>query len=492
MIGRTPDVPRTGIENTPAAPAHIERERGFWMVVMAALLLLLYLWGTGDIAFLSVNEARRGVTVREMFEAGNWMIPRMNGELYLSKPPLFYWLALIPAHLSGAVTEWTMRLPSALFALAVLAGVHSVGRRLGSRSIGLFAAMFLAANAGFSLFARRAEIEMTLTGFCFLSLLAAWVYLFHDGRRRWVMLSYTLLGCSLLTKGPVSILLVTAPILVFALIERHARAKALLCDFPGWLIALSIGASWYCAVTLQEGIGIWDAIFQQDIVNKVSGNGGEAWYAYLGYLAGDFFPFWLLLLVKPRQLWGQIKTNSALKLLVCAVVVPLVIFSLFNDKHAKYLLPSYPAFALVLAYHWVALLGTSQGWRHRLMLWLPPFMLVCFVVFFTLLEPRVFAYRYQALPEVAQQLKAHPDQALYSLGEPDMRLVYYAGRPVKSIAVDQVATVTGKGAQLFVEGAIPPSLLPLERCASGHFTPYLKHRKEAWLINLEGGCSVQH
>ena len=85
----------------------------------------------------------------------------------------------------------------------------------------IFACIFLAANAGFAQFARRAEIEMALTAFCFLSLLSAYVYLFVDGRRRWSILSYALLGCALLTKGPVSLLLVTLPVLVFALIQRY-------------------------------------------------------------------------------------------------------------------------------------------------------------------------------------------------------------------------------------------------------------------------------
>ncbi|AOE87176.1 ArnT family glycosyltransferase [Pseudomonas sp. TCU-HL1] len=469
-------------------PIKTELERGLWGLALLALLLLLCLWGNGDIPFLSVNEARRAVTVREMYEAGNWLTPHMNGDLYLAKPPLFYWLALLPVHLSAGVSEWAMRLPSALFALAVIAGVYVAGTRLGGRSVGIFASLFLGANAGFSLFARRAEIEMTLTAFCFLSLLAAWFYLFHDGRRRWAILSYALLGCSLLTKGPVSLLLVTVPILAFALIQPHARTKALLCDGLGWLIALSIGASWYVAVTLQEGVGIWESIFQQDIVSKVSGNNGEVWYAYLGYLAGDFFPFWLLLLVRPRQLWRSTGANSQLKLMSCVVLVPLIIFSLFSDKHAKYLLPIYPAVALLLAFHWVELLGAWQGWKRRAMVWLPPFMLFCFVAFFMFLEPRVFAYRVQALPEISHATSANPKPPLYSLGEPDMRLVYYAGRTVKALTADAIRSDAGKDGQLFVDGPIPPSLLPLEKCVTQHFEPFLKHRKEAWLIGLGETC----
>ena len=58
-------------------------------VIAAVAIVLLFFWGLGNVPFLSVNEARRAVTVREMRAAGGWLLPYMNGELYLSKPPFF-------------------------------------------------------------------------------------------------------------------------------------------------------------------------------------------------------------------------------------------------------------------------------------------------------------------------------------------------------------------------------------------------------------------
>ncbi len=277
--------------------------------------------------------------------------------------------------------------------------------------------------------------------------------------------------------------------MVFALLESDRRAWALLGDALGWLIALSIGGSWYLAVTLQEGWGIWQAIFQQDIVNKVSGTGGggEPWYSYLAYLAGDFLPFWLVLF-RPRQLWHKIRGAAELKLLACAVLVPLLVFSGFGDKHAKYLLPTYPVIAVILAYHWWTLLGARQGWPRRLMHWSPLALLSCFVVFYGVFERQVFAYRVEALPAVRQATAAHPELPLYSLGEPDMRLVFYAGRAVQALSAQQIEARMGQHALLFVTRPLPASLAPLAGCAQEHFKPYLKHRKEAQLIQLGGQC----
>lgn len=199
-----------------------------------------------------------------------------------------------------------------------------------------------------------------LTGLCLLALFCAWRFLFAQGGRSWVWLSYGLLGCALLAKGPVCLLWVTAPILVYALISRDRLARAFLCDSWGWMLAVLVGTSWYLAVSMQEGWSVWSAILNEDIVKKINGQGAEAWYVYLLYLGGDFFPFWLILLVRPRQLWHAIRLSPQLTLLLCCILVPLLLFSLFTEKHAKYLLPIYPAIALLLAWHWSQLLTQAR------------------------------------------------------------------------------------------------------------------------------------
>ncbi|MDV7210939.1 ArnT family glycosyltransferase [Azotobacter beijerinckii] len=465
-----------------------EAEGALLAVAVLGLVALLCFWGLGDIPLLSVNEARRAVATREMYESGQWLLPYMNGERYLAKPPLFNWLTLLPTQLLGAATEWALRLPSALFAFSSCAVVYVLGKRLGGRRVGLYAATILAANTGFSMFARRAEIEMTLTGLSLLSLLVAWPYLFGQGGRSRVWLSFGLIGLCLLSKGPVSLLFVAAPLLAFAAL-RQPRAGAYLRDVPGWLLALLIGGTWYLVVSLRLGWDVWSSILRQDIVAKVGGlQGGEPWYAYLLYLAGDFAPFWLVLLVRPRQLWQQIRARAELQLLACSVLLPLLVFSLFTDKHGKYLLPAYPAVALLLAWHWSGVRDSLQGGRRELMTWLPPLLLLAFVGFYAFFEARVFAYRLQALPKIEQALLDYSGQPLYSLGTPDMRLVYYAGRTVAALKADAVAEHAGEDALLFVREPLPKKLDWLANCTQARFAPYLKRKKTALLIRLGPTC----
>ncbi|WP_246237954.1 ArnT family glycosyltransferase [Pseudomonas akapageensis] len=465
----------------------------FWStVLMATLVLLLFFWGLGSLSFLSLNEARRAISAREMHASGQWLLPYMNGDLYLSKPPLFYWLELISSQLLGSVSEWSVRLPSAVFATVCCLAVYRFGVKLAGRQVGMYAVIFLAANAGFSLFARRAEIEMALTGMVFVAVYAAWQFLFQQGSRAWALLSYALLGFGLLTKGPVTLLWVIVPILVYALLTRDSRAKAYLSYIPGWLLMLAIGSSWYLAVSLKEGWGIWSAVLQEDIVKKINGSGAETWYAYLQYLAGDFFPFWLILLVRPRQLWQDIRSNRELMFLTCCCLVPLVLFSFFSEKHAKYLLPTYPAIVLLLAWQWAKVLAAIQGkWRHVLV-WLPWILLCGFVLFYSCFEARVFAHRIKAFPEVDKAVASYPGQPFYTIGSPDIRLVYYAGRHVTPLTIEQVQQRSASPGLLFVTEPLPVALEGLKSCTLARFDPYLKRKRAALLIGLGSTCQAEH
>ncbi|MGF6554603.1 4-amino-4-deoxy-L-arabinose transferase-like glycosyltransferase [Pseudomonas sp. S30_BP2TU TE3576] len=457
-------------------------------LLVAIAIALLFFWGLGSVPFLSVNEARRAVTVREMREAGSWLLPYMNGDLYLSKPPFFYWAGLVSTAVLGSLSEWSVRLPSALAAALCCFCTYLYGVRQAGRQVGLFAMVFLAANGAFSLFARRSEIEMLLTLLCFGALLAAWQFIFQQGRVWWSRLSYVLLGCALLTKGPVCLLWVTAPILAYALIYRDARAKAYLCDGWGWLIAVVLGSSWYLVVSVNQGWGIWASIISEDIVKKIDGQGAEAWYAYLLYLAGDFFPFWLIVFVQPRKFWAMIRSRREAGMLLCCSLLPLLVFSLFTEKHGKYLLPVYPSMALLLAMHWSALLDDLKGRWSTVLAVVPYVMLAGFVMFYMFVEARVLSHRVDGLEQIATLADGQPGQKAYTLGEPDIRLVYYMGRPVAPLTVAQLQSESRPAGLLFVQEPLVPELQNLASCQVGEINPYLKPHGSALLVRMGGDC----
>jgi 4-amino-4-deoxy-L-arabinose transferase-like glycosyltransferase len=120
-----------------------------------------------------------------MLASGDWLVPTLNQQVYISKPPLLYWLAGITALLFDSASEWVVRLPSAL---AITWLSFFAMRRHFGLTPAVFTVLILITSAGFASFSRRAEIEMLLAALCSGSVLAASNYIFGRQDKRWLLL----------------------------------------------------------------------------------------------------------------------------------------------------------------------------------------------------------------------------------------------------------------------------------------------------------------
>ena len=119
---------------------------------LLAALVVLFAWRVGTPVLHIWDEARLAVNAAEMLDSGDWLVTRYHGQpdLWNTKPPLLIWLQAAGLRLLG-YTTWVIRLPSVLAALATAWLVYRLGRyALGSRSVGIFAALILATSPGFN------------------------------------------------------------------------------------------------------------------------------------------------------------------------------------------------------------------------------------------------------------------------------------------------------------------------------------------------------
>lgn len=459
------------------------------LAALALATLAMFFWGLGSIPLLSFNEARRAVPVREMLQAGDWLIPTLNGQLYISKPPLFYWLAAIPAVLSGSTSEWVVRLPSALAAVLVVWMTYRVVRRHSGELPALFTVLILLTSAGFTMFARSAEIEMLLTLCCFGSLLAVAEYVFGGRQRHWLHVAYVCLGLGLLTKGPVAMLFYVPPLLVFWWKSRDAAVLECLLYWRGWLVAIVLGGFWYLLVSLKLGWDVWSHIVETDIAGKVGKAKFDPLWQYPAWLLVDFLPWCLLALATPVRSWRHWQSDRLGMFFVLAAVVPLVIFSLFANKHAKYLLPTYPAWAVLLALVAAAFYRRLEDTGRR------AFRLGCvllvggFLVYYAFGQQYALAHRFQALPKISAHVAQHPEVRLYGWGSIDPRVVYTIGRQVPPLDEKGLDALLARGEtlQLLVEGDVPPQLEG-KLCRLAEFRPYLRSGRRALLLGTGSVC----
>ncbi len=222
-------------------------------VVLVALPLLLVRLGAKDV--WEASEGRPLQSAREMRAQGDWLVQYTNGEVDLTKPPLYAWLTAASFRLAGEESEFAGRLPSVLATLGVLAGVVALGRRAGGARTGLLAGLFLLTSIKFLWQARLAELETLLA----LGVVTATVA-FHaalddgPGRRRTLrfLAFHAAWGFAFAVKGPIALLLVAPGCLAGALARGRARAlrsTAFLATFPAFLV---VGLSWYLAVVLRD------------------------------------------------------------------------------------------------------------------------------------------------------------------------------------------------------------------------------------------------
>lgn len=398
-------------------------------VALALMACAIVFWGLGSIPLMTLNEARRAVPITGMFQSGSWLLPYLNNELYVDKPPLFYWAALLFASVFNSINEWVFRLPSALSAIGIIGACFVITRESLGKWQALFVALVLATCTNFVIFARRCEIEMLLTALCAGSFLFAFRFIVLQKSRASIYWSYALMGAALLCKGPVALLFVQLPILLMA--WKNPRARTYLACWQGWLLLLGIGLSWYAAVTHELGMDVWKRAYQADIQQKIAGQTNrDPVYAYLLYLLPDFLPWTLLLLATPAKTLRGWRTQPALHFFAYGSAVPLIALSLFSNKHAKYLLPAYPAMAILVGYRISEIFQTSPARTRKILLALSTLLLAGYLVFFAVFEKDVFSYRFSAMPAVTQLAKDYPDAHMSSYQEVDMRTVYYYGHPI--------------------------------------------------------------
>jgi 4-amino-4-deoxy-L-arabinose transferase-like glycosyltransferase len=460
------------------------------LVVLSVATLAMFFWGLGSIPLLSFNEARRAVPVREMLISGDWLVPTLNHQLYISKPPLFYWLAGVPAVLFDSASEWVVRLPSALAATLITWLTFAFMRRRFGLTAAVFTVLILITSAGFTAFARRAEIEMLLAACGFGSLLAAAEYIFGKHDKRWLDAAFLCLGLGLLTKGPVTLLFYFPPLLVFWWRYRVPGTLSCLTHWRGWLIAIAVGGFWYLLVSLRLGWDVWSHVLETDIAGKVERTVADPLYQYPLWLLTDFLPWCLLALAMPVKCVRRWLSTPQSGFFLIAAVVPLIIFSFFANKHAKYLLPTYPAWAALLALS-VTAFYSDLGERGRRVIHAVAGLLVLgFFSYYAVGESRLLSHRHQALPKIAATLAAHPQLPVYAWRDLDPRVVYYHGKVIEVLMAEdlQRKLQQKQSLLLFVEDEVPEQATQ-QMCRLAEFSPYLRVGHRATIFGSGTACT---
>jgi 4-amino-4-deoxy-L-arabinose transferase-like glycosyltransferase len=358
----TPGLPPDALpprEVAAAGPPPIRWQDLAWL---ALALLVIIGTGLGIRDPWPADEPRFAVVARDMVLSGEWLFPRVGGDLYQDKPPLFFWLLAACYSLTGSLKA-AFLIPAFLAAGGVMFLVYDLGRRLVGRAAGVAAAVLVCCTLQFVIAMRGAQIDPLL---CFLTTLSMYALLRHlllGPAWGWYWLGGFAAGVGIITKG-VGFL----PMLVLLpyLIQRLFRWKNLAIVDGGalgwrwWLGPLAMLAAtqlWFIPMILAvdaHGPGEYTAYRDEILFKQTVGRYAAAWHHVKGwyyFLLEVIPPLWLpwsvlLVWLVPRykRAWGE--RDARVWLPLGWVLLVLVFFSASPGKRGIYIMPALPALAL--------------------------------------------------------------------------------------------------------------------------------------------------
>jgi len=308
--------------------------------ILWVILAAIWFGTLGIRPLYKADESRYGEISREMVASGDWITPRLNGFKYFEKPPLQYWTTAALFEVLGQ-HDWVARLWTALIGFAGIAMVLYTANRLFGPPLGLYAAAVLAGSPLYILLGQVNTLDMSVTFF-----LAAAIFAFALGH---MLLFWAACALAVLSKGLIGVVLPGAALFLYMLAKRDWNLIRRVRLMPGLVLLLVIAAPWFIAVSAANAEFAHFFFVQEHFerfTTQMHQRVHPAWY-FIPVLAAGMAP-WLVPLGHAAVRAFRRRTDAELLLWIWALVV-FLFFSVSGSKLPPYILPIFPALAVLAA-----------------------------------------------------------------------------------------------------------------------------------------------
>jgi 4-amino-4-deoxy-L-arabinose transferase-like glycosyltransferase len=330
--------------------APIDRYRTLIWLLVWALALFSLGHGVGSTALMEPDEGRNAEVGREMAISGDYVVPHYNALPYLDKPVFFFAATAMAIEALGP-SELAARLPALGFTLAAVVLVIGFAWRRYGAETALAAGLMLATAPLVMAFSRIVIFDAVMMFWVSLACVAFHLSLDRPGIR-WQLLAWGATGVAVLTKGPVGLLL---PLLVgIPAALATGRSLRRLVHPAGIALFLLITLAWFLAVVARHPEFPHYA-FVRETLQRVATDRMERTgplYYFIPLLLAGGFPWALTLFAWPSisGFWRQrLGAHRDEIFLLVWILMPLLFFSLSQSKRSGYILPVFPALALLAA-----------------------------------------------------------------------------------------------------------------------------------------------
>ena len=333
------------------------------------LLVIIYglLWfGTLNYRHLiPSDEGRYAEIAREMLVTGDWITPRYNGYKYFEKPPLQAW-ATAAAFQAFGIGDWQARLWTALTGFLTILLVGFTGARIFNARAGWLAAVVLASSPMWIISGHFNSLDMGLSSFlvaALCSLLLAQTSHNKNNCRNWMWACWTFMALATLSKGVIGAAIPAMVFIAYSITAWDWKIWTRLRLFSGSILFLAITAPWFVLVAQRnpeflEFFFIHEHLqrFTQDAHSRT----GPIYY-FVPLLLIGMLPWFMQVPGAIAQAWSERRREfSAGWLLVCWFAVIFAFFSVSRSKLPGYIIPVFPALALIIGNRLDRLLGHTN------------------------------------------------------------------------------------------------------------------------------------
>jgi 4-amino-4-deoxy-L-arabinose transferase-like glycosyltransferase len=319
-----------------------------WRPLLALVLLSgCLIYPSLSFHLFEPDEGRYAQIPREMLERSDWLVPTLQGEPYLDKPPLFYWLVMSCYALFG-YHAWAARLVPALAMHGTIIATYVLGRRLVGARSAWWGALLLTVAPAFLGMGRLLLLDGLLTLWVTLSLFAA---LLARQRHGWWTAAAVFCGVGVLTKGPVALVLVVVPLLLHRWLCRGEQPSlARWAQFAAIVAALA--GPWYVAACWRLRDFAYHFLWQHNVMRFAQPFDHErpVWFfvpiVLLGLLPATLLARPLLRSLLSGRAEDAAQRSPELGYLLLAGGWCVFFFSLSGCKLPTYILPAFPPLCL--------------------------------------------------------------------------------------------------------------------------------------------------
>lgn len=319
-------------------------ERSIMIIAVVAILTIFF--GIGGVPLLDPDEPVYAETAREMLLEGDLLSPRIFGNYWYDKPPMYYWLVALAQTIFGD-NEFAARFPAGLMAFATSMMMYFSVTKLFNERAGFWSSIILTTSVEFFYLGKAAVTDSTLLFF----MTAAILSFLH--KKYWLM--YVFMAFATLTKGPIGIVFPGTIIFLYLLFMGQIYKILEMHVIRGMLLYFLIAGPWYYAMYTVHGMEFINTFLGFHNVTRFTtpehASRVTIWY-YFPVLIVGLFP-WISLL--PQAVYAALsdsRIDDMRNLIFMHIWLGFVFlfFTICQTKLVSYILPMYPPLAIVIGW----------------------------------------------------------------------------------------------------------------------------------------------